>query len=287
MSAHKLIKFTQSLYSKPHLINQVAFNAVSAYLNQRNMMKPESLISDENDEEETPDDLDDFDPEMGIGVINVEGALSYKPVYGLCGEVGMSYTSLLETAEKMIQGGAKTLVLNVDSGGGEGYACMESADELRRMCDENGVYLVAYNDGMIASAAYAISCAADEIISNPSADTGSIGVLVALLNDSKALEQEGYVRSFIYAGSKKIPYDADGSWKESFLEDLQSKVDTLYGEFVDHVAKYTGLDTKIIRGFEAGMFSAQEALSNGLINKIMTRSEFISYLVEKNGANNA
>jgi ClpP class serine protease len=55
----------------------------------------------------------------------------------------------------------------------------------------------------------------------------------------------------------------------------------LYGEFVSHVNKYTGIDTKIIRGFEAGMFSAPEALENGLINKIMTRSEFVSYLVDR------
>jgi protease-4 len=224
MSAHKLIKFTQSLYSKPHLINQVAFNAVSSYLTHRNLMNPNQLVSeDENEEDETPDDLDDFDPEMGIGVINVEGALSYKPIYGLCGEVGMSYVSLLEKSEEMIEAGCKTLVLNVDSGGGEGYSCMETANELRKMCDDNDVYLIAYNDGMVASAAYAISCAADEVISNPSADTGSIGVLIALMNDSKALEQEGYVRSFIYAGAKKIPYEVDGSWKESFLEELKLK----------------------------------------------------------------
>jgi ClpP class serine protease len=280
MSAHKLIKFTQSLYSKPHLINQVAFNAVSSYLTQRNMMNPSQLVSEEP-EEEVPDDLDDFDPNSGIGVITIEGALSYKPVYGLCGEVGCSYTSLLDQAEDMIEAGAKTIVLNIDSGGGEGYGCMETADELRKMCDEAGVYLIAYNDGCIASAAYAIACAADEVISNPSADTGSIGVLIALINDSKALEQEGYARSFIYAGSKKIPYSEDGAWKESFLEDLQSKVDTLYGEFVSHVNKYTGIETNIIRGFEAGMFSAQEALSNGLINKVMTRSEFVGYLVKR------
>lgn len=287
MSAHKLVKFTHSLYSKPHLINQVAFNAVSTYLNQRNMMNPSQVVTLESEGEDKPDDLDDFDPNSGVGVITIEGALSYKPIYGLCGEVGCSYTSLLDQAEDMIEAGAKTLVLNIDSGGGEGYGCMETANELRKMCDEAGVYLIAYNDGSVASAAYAIACAADEVISNPFADTGSIGVLVALMNDSKALEQEGYTRSFIYAGNKKIPYAEDGSWKESFLEDLQVKVDTLYSQFVDHVNKYTGIDTKVIRGFEAGMFSAPEALANGLINKIMTRSEFVEYLVNRMEMNNA
>ena len=195
MSAHKLIKFTQSLYSKPHLINQVAFDSVSAYLNRRNMLNFEGDMAPEDDDE--PKKISDFSPEMGVGVINIEGALSYKPIYGLCGEVGCSYTSILEEAEYLVEAGAKTIVLNVDSGGGEGYSCMELADELRSLCDKNGVYLIAYNDGCIASAAYAISCAADEVISNPQADTGSIGVLICLINDSKYLEKEGFTRSFI------------------------------------------------------------------------------------------
>lgn len=149
------------------------------------------------------------------------------------------------------------------------------------MCDAAGVKLYAYNDGCVASACYALACVADEVISNPHAETGSIGVLIALINDSKHLEDEGYTRSFISAGASKIPFAADGTWREGFLEDLQTKVDALYGDFCQHVSTYTGLSVDDAKATEAKMFSSAEALSLGLINSIMTRSEFVSYIVSK------
>jgi ClpP class serine protease len=282
VTTHKLIKFTQALYSKPHLISQAGFNAVSHYLSLRNKSSLMSFGEDSVEtEQEDADDLDDFDPKSGVGVINVEGALTYKSVQGMCGTVGCSYEQLLEDTEDMIELGAKIIVFNIDSGGGEGYAMMETADTIRSMCDTAGVKIYAYNDGCMASAAYGLGCIADEVISNPEAESGSIGVLVCLINDSQHLEQEGYTRSFIFAGDSKVPFAEDGTWRKGFLQDIQSKVDTLYGKFTDHVSKYTDLDTKVIRGFEAQMFSASDALDKGLINSIMTRAEFVRYIVDK------
>lgn len=115
MKPHQLIKLTSSIYSRPHLISQAGFNAVSAYLNTRN--KRGLMTFDEvEDPDESPDDIDDFDVEMGVGVINIEGALSYRPIFGLCGTVGCSYESILDDAEEMIEQGVKIIVLNCDSG---------------------------------------------------------------------------------------------------------------------------------------------------------------------------
>lgn len=280
MKPHQLLKLTTSIYSRPHLISQAGFNAVSAYLNSRNKQGL-MVLEDDAVEPDSPDDLDDFDPEMGVGVIDVKGALTYQPIYGLCGAVGCSYESILDDAEQMIKQGAKTIILNCDSGGGEGYACFETANELRSMCDEAGVKLYAYNDGDMASACYGLACVADMVISNPYAETGSVGVLIALINDSKNLEDNGYTRSFISAGASKIPFAADGTWREGFLEDLQTKVDALYGDFCQHVSTHTGLSVDDVKATEAKMFSSADALSLGLINAVMTRSEFVDYIVSK------
>jgi len=264
-------------------VDQKTFDFAAAFIKERNkvglMVMPDVGDDDEGDEE--PDDIDDFDPEMGVGVIDITGALTYKPVYGLCGKVGCSYESILEQAEELIEAGVDTIVLNIDSGGGQGYGAFECSNELRQMCDDSGVMLVAYNDGLCASAAYVFACVADIVVSNPYAETGSIGVLIALLNDSKALEQEGYSRTFITAGDSKVPFAADGSWREGFLEDLQTKVDSLYEDFVSHVAQYTAMTPETIKGTEAKTFMAQDALDLGLINKIMTRSEFVQYVLDQ------
>lgn len=270
----KLLRLTESLYSKPHLISQAGFYAISRYLDVRN-----GFMLGEDDME--PVEREKFDPISGIGVIDIYGALTYKPVYGMCGAVGTSYEQLLEDASEMIEGGCKTIILNCDSGGGEGYGAFETGSELRRMCDASGVYLIAYNDGCMASACYALGCVADEVIANPSAETGSIGVLIALINNSKALEKEGYTRSFISAGKSKIPFAEDGSFKQEFLDDLQMKVDAMYEDFVSYVCQYTGLSTEEVKATEAKTFMSAEALKLGLINKVMTRSEFFDYVANK------
>lgn len=279
----KLLRLTESLHSQPHLISQAGFKAISHYLDSRNKYGLMNFdMPDEGDEQEdTPDDLDDFDPVSGVGVIEICGPLTYKATgwEALCG--GCSYESILDQADSMIEAGAKTLILNCDSGGGEAYGCFETGNELRKMCDDAGVYLVAYNDGCMASACYALAVVADEVISNPSAETGSIGVLVALMNDSKHLEQEGYTRTFISAGEQKIPFADDGSFKKEFLADLQMKVDSMYADFVAHVTKYTMLSAEDVKNTQAKTFLASDALSLGLVNKVMTRSEFINYIVNK------
>lgn len=283
MKPHQLLKLTESIYSRPHLISQAGFNTIESYLNSRNKQGLMEFESEDEEPAETPDDIDDFLPEMGIGVINVQGALTYKPVMGMCGAVGCSYVEFLEQAEELIEQGVTTIILNCDSGGGEGYSAFETANEFRKMCDEAGVTVYAYNDGCMASAAYVIGCVADQVISNPAAETGSIGVLISLVNDSKHLEQEGYVRSFVSAGASKIPFADDGTWKQGFLDDLQTKVDTMYGEFCQHVSTYTGLSVEDVKATEAKCFSAKDALSIGLVNSIMTRSEFVQYILSQQG----
>lgn len=269
----KLLRLTESLYSRPHLISQRGYSAISHYLDARNtgvlLMQP--FV----DVEDAPEELAMAGE---VGVLNVHGALTYKPVSGMCGEVGTSYSSLIVQAQELVDAGCKLIVMDCDSGGGEGYGAFETANQLRQMFNEAGVRWIAYNDGNMASACYALACAADEVISNPDAETGSIGVLICLYNDSKALEMDGYTRIFISAGDSKIPFDEDGGWKPEFLADLQVKVDALYEQFTQHVAGYTGMSVEDVKATQAKMFMAPEALSLGLINKVMTRSEFIDYI---------
>lgn len=277
MPKHSLLRLTQKLYLTPHLINQQSFSNIEAYLSARNagMMLP---MPDMPDEGEAPDDLDDI---IGVGVINICGPLVNKATMwdAICGMC--SYEGILEQCDEMIEAGCSTIILNIDSGGGEAYGAFSCADELHKKCSDAGCSLVCYVDGMAASAAYAIACACDEVVCNPYAETGSIGVLIALTDQSKALEMEGIKPVFISAGKEKIPFNEDMTFKTSFLDDLQMKVDSLYGSFVDHVAKYTSMTPEQVRNTEAKTFMAQDALNLGLVNKVMTMSEFVDYIVSK------
>lgn len=282
---HSVFKLTQKLYNNPLLISQGAFNSIEAYLSARNSGLMVPLVPEADKEKEQPDDLDDV---MGVGIIQVYGPLTNKStgMEAMCG--GCSYESILSQCDDMVEAGCSTIILCIDSGGGEANGAFDCATLLRQKCNDAGAKLLAYNEGSCCSAAYLLACVCDEVVSGKIAETGSVGVLISLMDKSKYLEQEGLKPVFVTAGKEKVPYADDGSFKDSFLEDLQGKADYLYEEFVNHVTNYTSMTPEQIRNTEAKTYMAEEALSLGLINKIMSSSEFVDYIVSiQKGASNA
>lgn len=276
--SHTLFRLKESILGVPHLISPQSFQPILDYLDSRDTIYiKKDLMSSSPIELSVGEKISDK-----VGLLNVHGTLTYKPVMTLCGEAGTSYMSLQEQFEELIAEGVKTVVMDISSGGGQGHACFETANDIRELADENGVEILAYVDECAASAAYAFACMADEVIANPMASVGSIGVLIALEDSSKKLEKEGIRKIYITAGNEKVPFAEDGSFKSEFLDDLKKQVTKLNSEFAGHVSKYTGLADETIMGFQAKLFDADEALDKGLINKIMTKKEFAAYVAEKN-----
>lgn len=281
--SHKLNRLTSSLYNTPLLIEENAFKGIVSYLNERNAGGVE-----------TKGDGDDFSmPERFIynedtrtGVIELIGPTTAKPITMMgfdCG--GANYLHLKQDFESLIEMGAKTIAMIVDSPGGDAYSMSDSADYIRNLLDENGVKLISFIEGMSASAGYGLTCISDEIIGSWDSEAGSIGVLVQLINSSKALEQEGYERTFVTAGKSKVPYAADGSFRPEFIQDIQDKVDTCYKNFTEHVAKHRKMNVADVIATEAKMFYSADAVKLGLMDKVMTSEEFFTYLATEAQSN--
>lgn len=277
MKSHNLLRLTQKLYYNPLLLSKPSFDSITAYLDSRNngRFQYEDTEAETEEQDSSEQEIED------IGVINVHGPLTYKATawQALCG--GCSYEYIIELAEELAESGARTIVLDIDSGGGEAYGAFSCANELRSLCNEYDIELLAYVDGACCSAAYAIACVADEIVTNLYSEVGSIGVLVCLHDTTKAMEDAGVKTVYITGGKDKVPFDTDGTFKKDFLNDLQYKVDFLYSEFVDHVSKYTGLRPEEIRDTEAKTFIAPDALKLGLVNSVKTNNEFAAYVAAK------
>lgn len=274
MPHHALLRLSASVYNTPHLITADSFAVILDYLDARN----EAGISLKYDAPEPKTQPKPYTE--SLGVLQVDGSLTYKPVMTMCGAAGTSYQSLVDQVEEMAEAGVKTIVMQVSSGGGEAGHCFETAEAIRAICDEAGIQLIGYADTVAASAAYALIAVCDEVIANPSAVLGSIGCVVALLDQSKALEQAGLKRIFVTSGESKVPFAEDGSFKQEFLDEIQEDVNRLNADFTAHVSKYTGLDAKTIIGFQAKVFNAKEAVKLGLANKVMTNKQFTSYVVK-------
>lgn len=269
--AHELFRLTQKIHNVPHLIEQQSFENVLSYLDSRNFK-----MYDEWDDEPAPR-AKKSNLTNGVGVIKVNGPLVNKHTgwSAMCG--GCSYENIVSQTQELVNEGAKTIVMSVDSGGGEAYGVFLASQEVRKIVDAAGVNLVGYVDGTCASAAYAMACVCDELIGNPYCEVGSIGVLIALQDRSKMMADAGIKPVFISAGKDKIPYAKDGSFRAEFLDDLQMKVDKLYQAFAEHVSTHTGLSVADVKSTEAKCFMAEDALKLGLINKIMSNSDFVEY----------
>lgn len=274
MTAHSLIRIKSTLVNTPHLIEENSFKAILDYVNSRN---------DGSAELNTPEARSGeveyhYVPESKTGVLHISGPLTYRTTgwEAWCG--GTSYEMLKEQMEYYVGAGAKTVTMMVDSGGGQAHSMMDTANYIRKLADDNGIKLIAYVDGSSCSAAYGLSCIADEIISSADSMVGSVGVLIQLMNNSKQLEKAGIERTFITAGKDKVPFAADGSFTEDFVDRLQEQVDALYEGFTSHVAGHRGMDVQAVKDTEAGVFMTSEALKLGLIDKVMTVEEFYDYL---------
>lgn len=274
--AHELVRFRSKLFDTPLLVDSKSFESILNYVDKRCEGTVDVVQKEASSEFSMYSTL--HYAESNLGVIHISGPLTNKSTgwEALCG--GTSYESIKEDFEALLEAGTKTVAFMVESGGGEAYGMMDTGNYLRKLADENGVRIISYIDGLSASAAYGLTAISDEIISNKNSEIGSIGVLIRLMNDSKALEKEGYERSFISAGTQKIPYSEDGSFRKEFLDDLQYKVDTLYTDFTEYVAEHRNISVEAVRNTQANTFLAGDAIGLGLADQIMTQEEFYSYL---------
>lgn len=272
----KLLRLTSILYNTPHLMLPASLERVFTYLDDRNNHAELAVQLEKKPKERALQ----YVAETQVGVLSVSGPLTYIEYEAMCGEQNSSYQQIVDDFDKLCSMGAKTIVMDVDSPGGMAYGMTETGRYLRKKADEKGVQLVAYVDGLSASAAFGLSVAAHEIIANPDAELGSVGVVVKLRNMNKAMNNAGVEDTYIYAGDSKIPFKEDGSFREDFLADIQYKVDALYQQFTEYVADMRGIDVGVVKSTQAKVMLAQDAIKIGFADKVMTREDFSNYLAD-------
>jgi len=272
----KLLRLTNKLYNTPHLMLPASLERVFTYLDDRNNHAELAVQLEKKPKERSVQ----YVAETQVGVLSVKGPLTYIEYEAMCGEQNSSYQQVVDDFDKLASMGAKTIVMDVDSPGGEAYGMMETGRYLRKQADQKGIHLVAYVDGLSASAAFGLSVAAHEIVANPDAELGSVGVVVKLRNMNKAMNNMGVEDTYIYAGDSKIPFKEDGSFREDFLADIQYKVDALYQQFTEYVADMTGIDVGVVKSTQAKVLMAKDAVDIGFADKVMTREDFSNYLAD-------
>lgn len=171
----------------------------------------------------------------------------------------------------------KTILLEIDSGGGSPVAAQEIADAI-----EFGVSkpVVAQIREMGASAAYWVATAADHIIASPLSDVGSIGVTMSYVDYGKYNQNEGYTFNEINSGKFK---DSGTSDKILTIEEaaiFQRDVDIIFEHFKNVVERNRGLsEEKVAAIADGSTVLGQMALEKGLIDQVGGYYDTLDYIL--------
>jgi ClpP class serine protease len=127
---------------------------------------------------------------------------------------------------------------------------------------------------MAASGAYWLAAAADRIVSIPSGDTGSVGVIWEHVSFAEAHEREGVKVTVIR--SSKSPHKAEMNSMEPLSEDardhMQARADELYTKFVADIAKFRGVSVDHVNEHfgQGRVVDSKRAMAAGMIDRVGT-----------------
>lgn len=171
----------------------------------------------------------------------------------------------------------KGLVLFVDTPGGGVYETDELYLKLKEY-KKTGRPVYSAMGSMAASGGYYLSAPADKIIANRNCWTGSIGVTIGTLFDVSAfLDKYGIKTVTITSGKNKAMGSSVDPMTKEQKEIFQSLVDESYDQFVGVVAKGRKMPAAKVRKLADGrIYTAKQALKNGLIDQIGTLDEAVA-----------
>ncbi len=181
-----------------------------------------------------------------------------------------TFRSTLEHLQRAAEDeNVKAVVLEVDSPGGGVTASDVLWREVKRLRSETGKPVVVSMGSVAASGGYYVSVAADRIYAQPTTVTGSIGVLMSLVNAQGLMEKVGLESLLVKSAEHK---DLGSPFREMTPEEraiLQGVVDHLFTRFKTLVAEGRGLSAEQVEAVADGrILTAQQALDAGLIDKI-------------------
>ncbi len=225
----------------------------------------ESLMSMETAEEIVLPE-EDF-----VGVINVVGEIgpSSESMWSYTEntynhQLYMDYVDALMYADNN-----KGIMLYIDSPGGTVYESDELYLKLMEYKEVTKRPIYAYFGAEACSGGYYIAMAADHIVANRNCWTGSIGVIVSLLNCKDLYDKLGIEEIDITSGANKAMGSAALDLTQEQYDILQSLVDEAYDQFVEIICTGREMSDADVRKLADGrIYSAKQALENQLIDAI-------------------
>lgn len=265
------LRIAELLFNQPLLLSESKLNVILHALGPRfnldlsgHPVKEAAALSDQARERAG------YSVQDGVAVIGIYGPLMHRLLASDYPSGGPTTYGALQTAFEaaLADDGVTSILLDIDSPGGMVSGVFDLAD---RIFQARGVKpITACVNENAFSAGYLLASSAGRIVMPRTAEVGSVGVIATHADFSRAEDQAGITVTHVYAGARK----ADGSPHmplsvEAFA-DLQASVNETYQLFVETVARNRGLSVAAVRGTEAGIYRAKEAVAIGFADEIGT-----------------
>ena len=211
----------------------------------------------------------------GIAHIHITGTLGkhLSQIERSCGNTG--YEQLDDEITVAESKGAKAFLFHISSPGGMAAGNVEIASIIGSL----EVPTLAWIDELAASAAYAIASGADRIHAAPSAQVGSIGTILPLIDTSIQWENRGIKPAYITHTGGDLK---DALWPPSFSDahkaHLQEMVDTYFGQFRGHVLSHRMIESDAMRG---QTFLGENALNANLIDEVGSYTDAYNAILDR------
>lgn len=223
---------------------------------------------------------DDF-----IAVVPIRGTIqATQSTSGLSASTTeYNHKLLMDYVDKLIDSNNnKGIVLRLDTPGGAVYQADELYLKLMEYKEKTGRPIWAYMESTCCSGGVYLASSADEQYANRNTTTGSIGVIISSYDLSGLYEKIGVKEANIVSAKNK---DMGSMGKPMTAEQkaiYQSIVDEAYEQFVSIVAQARGMSVDDVKALADGrIYTASQALDNGLIDGIKTEEEFDDYVKEQ------
>lgn len=158
-------------------------------------------------------------------------------------------------------------VLDIDSRGGSAAASDHLYSELRKLAADKP--LVAFTAGTCASGGYLLACAARELVVQPAAIVGSIGVISVRPLAEDLLSRAGLSVNVTKSGKLK---DMGAFWRRPTDEEQRKEeamVQEYFSLFLERIEESRGTDPRKLRKLATGeVFSGRQAVELGLADRV-------------------
>ena len=220
--------------------------------------------------------IDEIEAENRARITDADG-VAVIPVFGLLGK----HLSLMEMAcggcdvdavgesidMALADDSIHSILMHYNSAGGVVTGIPELADKIKSAGERKPT--VSFTDDQCCSAAYWLARQANHVFATPSSEVGSIGVYIALLDETERLAQEGVKIETFSAGEFKL---AGASFKGLTDQDrqmFQADVDKWHAKFKSAILGKREVAAQVMEGqtFD-GEGAVNARLVDGLCNSL-------------------